>query len=115
MPIYEYQCRDCGHAFETMQRLAEAPLTECPQCKGSLKKLISAPAFQFKGSGWYVTDYSRSGGGGGGGTDKGPGDASAKSEGAGKSEGGSEAKSGESSATKVETPSASPKPSSTSD
>lgn len=110
MPIYEYQCQSCGHAFETMQRLADAPLTLCPQCEGPLKKLISAPAFQFKGSGWYVTDYSRSGGG----------KTASSTEAGGKSEGGggeakTETKTTESAATKVETSSASPKPSSSSD
>ena len=58
MPIYEYQCQKCGHRLETMQRISDPPLTECPECRGALKKLISAPAFQFKGSGWYVTDYA---------------------------------------------------------
>lgn len=58
MPIYEYQCQKCGHRLETMQRYSDPPLTECPECAGALKKLISAPAFQFKGSGWYVTDYA---------------------------------------------------------
>lgn len=58
MPIYEYQCQKCGHRLEAMQRFSDAPLTECPECEGALKKLISAPAFQFKGSGWYVTDYA---------------------------------------------------------
>lgn len=58
MPIYEYQCQSCGHRFEEMQRLADPVLTSCPQCEGELKKLVSAPAFQFKGSGWYVTDYA---------------------------------------------------------
>lgn len=110
MPIYEYQCQSCGHAFETMQRLADAPLTLCPKCEGPLKKLISAPAFQFKGSGWYVTDYSRSGGGKSGSG----GEAGGKSE-SGGGEAKSETKTTESSATKVETSSASPKPSSSSD
>jgi putative FmdB family regulatory protein len=114
MPIYEYQCQSCGHAFETMQRLADAPLALCPKCEGPLKKLISAPAFQFKGSGWYVTDYSRSGGG-----KSGP-----STEAGGKSESGggetkTETKTTESSATKAptkaESSSASPKPSSSSD
>ena len=60
MPLYEYECRSCGERTETLQRLDEAPLTTCPQCGGPLKKLISAPGFHFKGSGWYVTDYARS-------------------------------------------------------
>jgi len=64
MPIYEYRCEACGETTEVIQRLDEAPLEICPRCGGALKKLLSAPAFQFKGSGWYVTDYARSGGGG---------------------------------------------------
>lgn len=61
MPIYEYQCQACGHRLETMQRISDPPLSTCPECSGALKKLLSAPSFQFKGSGWYVTDYARSG------------------------------------------------------
>ncbi len=61
MPLYEYQCRGCGQTSEVMQRVSEPPLTTCDDCGGELKKLISAPAFQFKGSGWYVTDYARGG------------------------------------------------------
>jgi len=63
MPIYEYRCEDCGELIERMQRLDEPRLTECPKCGGTLRKQVSAPAFQFKGSGWYVTDYARKGGG----------------------------------------------------
>jgi putative FmdB family regulatory protein len=62
MPLYEYLCESCGRRSEVLQRLTEAPLTVCPHCGGNLKKLVSAPAFQFKGSGWYVTDYARGGG-----------------------------------------------------
>jgi putative FmdB family regulatory protein len=58
MPIYEYQCLDCGKKMEQLQKLNDPPLTVCPTCSGKLKKLISSPAFQFKGSGWYVTDYA---------------------------------------------------------
>ncbi|MEN9916528.1 MAG: hypothetical protein RLY40_460 [Pseudomonadota bacterium] len=58
MPIYEYQCKACGHTFDTLQSFSEAPLTECPVCKEpALKKLISQAAFHLKGSGWYVTDF----------------------------------------------------------
>ena len=58
MPIYEYQCGACGHQFETLQRISEAPLTECPDCgKIALKKLVSASAFRLKGGGWYETDF----------------------------------------------------------
>jgi len=59
MPIYEYVCEKCGKKTEVIQRVGEAPLRVCPHCSGRLKKAISAPAIQFKGSGWYVTDYAR--------------------------------------------------------
>lgn len=58
MPIYEYQCKACGHTFDTIQSFSEEALTDCPVCKEpALKKLISASAFHLKGSGWYVTDF----------------------------------------------------------
>lgn len=63
MPIYEYQCQTCQERLETIQSISAPPLTTCPECGGELKKLLSAPAFQFKGSGWYVTDYARQGNG----------------------------------------------------
>ena len=59
MPLYEYQCRKCGRVLEKIQRFSDPPLTLCEKCGGKLKRLLSAPAFQFKGSGWYVTDYAR--------------------------------------------------------
>jgi len=59
MPLYEYKCARCGAAFEVIQKLAEPPIKKCPQCGGSVEKVISAPALQFKGSGWYITDYAR--------------------------------------------------------
>lgn len=59
MPIYEYHCDSCDRSFETMQRINDPPLEVCEQCGGPVRKLVSAPAFQFKGSGWYVTDYAR--------------------------------------------------------
>ncbi len=74
MPIYEYECQQCRRRLEAMQRISDPPLAECPECGGPLKKLISAPAFQFKGSGWYVTDYARKSGGG----EKASGDAGGK-------------------------------------
>lgn len=62
MPIYEYECLKCGHNLEVMQKMSDKPLTKCPQCKASkLEKIFSQTAFQFKGSGWYVTDYSAKG------------------------------------------------------
>ena len=58
MPIYEYKCTSCGHKKEVLQKLSDAPLTECPACgKATLSKLISAAGFQLKGSGWYATDF----------------------------------------------------------
>ncbi len=58
MPIYEYQCEGCEHEFESMQRMSEPPLTQCPSCgKDRLKKKISAVAFRLKGGGWYETDF----------------------------------------------------------
>lgn len=61
MPIYEYECRSCGKRTELLQRMDEPPLAACPACGGEVRKLISAPAVQFKGSGWYVTDYAGKG------------------------------------------------------
>ena len=58
MPIYEYQCKKCGARTEAMQKLTDKPLTKCRKCGGRLEKLMSAPAIQFKGAGWYVTDYA---------------------------------------------------------
>lgn len=58
MPIYEYDCDSCGKRTEAIQRLGERQLKICPHCGGKLKKAFSAPAIQFKGSGWYVNDYS---------------------------------------------------------
>ena len=58
MPIYEYCCQDCGHSLEAIQKLADAPLTDCPECgKAALKKQVSAPAFRLSGGGWYETDF----------------------------------------------------------
>jgi putative FmdB family regulatory protein len=82
MPIYEYLCRSCGKKFEILQKFSDEPLQTHPECGGSVDKLISTSALQFKGSGWYVNDYAK------GGTTK-PGDtkAEAKTDG-GKSDGG---------------------------
>jgi putative FmdB family regulatory protein len=58
MPIYEYQCQECGHQLEALQKISDAPLTECPHCgKPALNKLISAAGFRLSGSGWYETDF----------------------------------------------------------
>jgi putative FmdB family regulatory protein len=58
MPIYEYECQECDHRLEAIQKISDAPLSECPACgKGALKKLISAAGFRLKGGGWYETDF----------------------------------------------------------
>jgi putative FmdB family regulatory protein len=88
MPIYEYECLQCGKRTEWLQRMSDGPLAACPQCGGEVRKLISAPSFQFKGSGFYKTDY----------VDKKSGSGSSE----GKSEGMSESKSESKSETKSE-------------
>jgi putative FmdB family regulatory protein len=62
MPLYEYQCEKCGELFEVMQKFADEPLTTHAKCGGPVHRLLSAPALQFKGSGWYITDYAKGGG-----------------------------------------------------
>jgi putative FmdB family regulatory protein len=61
MPLYEYQCDACAHRFEVIQQYKDAPIDICPKCGGTVKKLLSSPAIQFKGSGFYITDYARKG------------------------------------------------------
>ena len=58
MPLYEYLCKKCGHVFERIQRFSDPMVKKCPECGGKVEQVISAPAVQFKGSGWYVTDYA---------------------------------------------------------
>ena len=59
MPTYEYTCRDCGHTFEIVQSMLDEPLTMCPECGGSLRKVFAPPAISFKGSGFYSTDHGQ--------------------------------------------------------
>lgn len=59
MPLYEYQCEQCGHRFEVIQKFSDPPVETCPRCNGAVRKLLSSPAIQFKGSGWYITDYAK--------------------------------------------------------
>ncbi len=59
VPLYEYQCSKCQHRFELLQRFSDPQVTVCPRCGGEVQQIISPPAVQFKGSGWYVTDYAR--------------------------------------------------------
>lgn len=94
MPLYEYQCRACDHRFERIRKFSDQPLTECPACGGEVEKLFSSPAFQFKGSGFYITDYARKSEGAG--SDK---------DGGSSKEGGASSESG--SATKESSPSSS--------
>jgi len=61
MPNYEYLCKKCGHRFEQIRKFSDKHLKKCPECGGVLEQVISAPAVQFKGSGWYVTDYPKKG------------------------------------------------------
>lgn len=87
MPLYEYECEANGHRTEVIQRIADGPLEKCPQCGSPVQKLLSAPAFQFKGTGWYVTDY---------------GSKKSGAESGGKSAGGSESSEGKESSSKGE-------------
>ena len=81
MPLYEYQCDACGARFELIRKFSDPPLEVCPTCgKGPVQKLISSPAFQFKGSGWYITDYARKSGGDAKGGDSKSGDSKSDSQ-----------------------------------
>jgi putative FmdB family regulatory protein len=104
VPLYEYQCKDCGHRFEKIQKFSDPLVTDCPKCgKPSVEQMISAPAVQFKGSGWYVTDYaSKKSGSNSGNNASGEGKS-----GEGKSEAKSETKSDTKSETKSESKSSS--------
>ena|ERR1700704_4110456 len=59
MPLYEYECKKCHHRFEKIQKFSDRMVKKCPECGGPVEQMISAPAVQFKGSGWYVTDYAK--------------------------------------------------------
>jgi putative FmdB family regulatory protein len=110
MPLYEYQCQACGKKTELLQKMNDAPLAVCPECGGAVKKLFSSPAVQFKGTGWYVTDYKKGGGSGERGAKSGEGGKSeggGPSESGGKSEGGGETKAGEKSSSSSDSSSAS--------
>ncbi len=77
MPLYEYQCKKCKHRFEKIQKFSDPLVKKCPECGGPVEQLLSPPAVQFKGSGWYVTDYARKSG-----SESGAASDSAKSDGA---------------------------------
>ncbi|MGH9509592.1 MAG: FmdB family zinc ribbon protein [Terriglobales bacterium] len=61
MPLHEYLCKKCGHRFERIQKFSDPPAKKCPECGGALEQVLHAPAVQFKGTGWHVTDYPRQG------------------------------------------------------
>ena len=64
MPLYEYECEQCSHRFERIQKFSDPLVEICPECSGPVRKLLSSPAIQFKGTGWYITDYARKPSGG---------------------------------------------------
>ena len=106
MPLYEYECESCAHRFERIQKFSDPPVETCPSCGGRVKKLLSSPAIQFKGSGWYITDYAKKPSGK---------DAKPASGGKDSGEGGTSASGGGTKETKdssTSTPSAASKPSS---
>lgn len=70
MPLYEYRCAECGNTVEVIQKVSDLPLSECTACGGELERLLSASAIQFKGSGWYVSEYARKNGPQDGSSDK---------------------------------------------
>ncbi|MCY3966756.1 MAG: zinc ribbon domain-containing protein [Acidobacteria bacterium] len=110
MPLYEYQCTECEATLEAIQAFSAPPLEECPECgRSSLKKLLSAPAFQFKGSGWYVNDYARKANGNGDGS-KSNGDADSGKAASSDSSSDSGKKSSDSTPSKSETSSTSATP-----
>jgi putative FmdB family regulatory protein len=64
MPLYEYECYVCDHRFERIQRVSDSPSSECPKCGGAVRRLLGVPALQFKGTGFYITDYAKGNGNG---------------------------------------------------
>ena len=115
MPLYDYQCHQCGETFEVRQKFADAVLTVHEGCGGELERLISLPALQFKGTGWYVTDYGRNGkkpAAGSNGKSETKSDSHGESKTESKSDAKSESKSESKSETKSETKSQSPAPAS---
>ena len=93
MPLYEYECKKCHHRFERIQKFSDPHVKKCPKCGGPIEQVISAPAVQFKGSGWYVTDYAKKSSTGSASSSNGDSskDSKAKSEDSAKSESSSKA------------------------
>jgi putative FmdB family regulatory protein len=86
MPLYEYECKKCHHRFERLQKFSDPHVKKCPKCGGPIEQVISAPAVQFKGSGWYVTDYAKKSSAPSSSSNSSNGDSSSKKEGKSKSE-----------------------------
>ena len=86
MPLYEYQCKKCHHRFERIQKFSDPHVKKCPDCGGPVEQVLSAPAVQFKGSGWYVTDYAKKSSSGTSSSGSSNGDSGTKSETSGKKE-----------------------------
>ena len=80
MPLYEYLCKKCGHRFERIQKFSDPHVKKCPDCGGAVEQVISAPAVQFKGSGWYVTDYAKKSSGSGSSSSSSDNDSGSKTE-----------------------------------
>ncbi len=76
MPLYEYECKKCHHRFERIQKYSDPHVKKCPDCGGKVEQVLSAPAVQFKGSGWYVTDYAKKSSSGSGSSSSSNGDSS---------------------------------------
>jgi putative FmdB family regulatory protein len=99
MPLYEYRCEKCGRVFEVLQKYSDDPLTTHEDCGGKVEKLISVSGLQFKGSGFYITDYSRGSAPASSGSGKTDGGSGSSDSGSSKSDGGSESKSSDSKST----------------
>ena len=108
MPLYEYQCESCQHRFERIQKYSDPPADTCPVCNGPVKKLLSSPAIQFKGSGFYITDYAKKPSGGDSKSSSSTGDSSSSSS-SSESSGNSTAGAKESKESKNSTPSSTTK------
>ena len=105
MPLYEYHCSKCDKTFEVIQKFSDSPLTEHEDCGGAVARLLSAPAFQLKGTGWYVTDYGK---GGAKSSDAKPGESAEEAKSAGSDANGDESKSGEAKASGAKSETKSP-------
>jgi putative FmdB family regulatory protein len=103
MPLHEYLCKKCGHRFEKISKFSDKPIKKCPECGGAVEQLLSAPAVQFKGSGWYVTDYAKKGSGA-------PASSSSSESDSGSKESGKDSKDTPKKETKVKTETTSKKP-----